>query len=201
MIDEIIKHYDKLIDLDNDPVRDPQPLKQYMDKWDGQDFINKMELNNNKSVLEIGVGTGRIAIKVAPLCKDFLGVDVSPKTIERAKENLNSCHNISLVCEDFLKYTFTKKFDVIYSSLTFMHIKEKQFALNKISSLLNNGGKFVLSIDKNQDRYIDIGINRIKIFPDRPDKMQTFIKEAKLNLLNQYETESAYIFVCLKNYN
>lgn len=184
--------------MDNDPVRDPEILKQYMDTWDGQDFINKMELNHSKSVLEIGIGTGRIAIKVAPLCNELFGIDISPKTIERAKENLKDFPNVSLICDNFLKYTFERKFDIIYSSLTFMHIKEKQFALDKISYLLNNGGKFLLSIDKNQDRYIDIGINRIEIYPDYPDKIQTYITKAELNLSEQYETESAYIFVCSK---
>ncbi len=44
-----------------------------------------MQLNCSKSVLEIGVGTGRLAVRVAPLCGEFYGVDISFKTIERAK--------------------------------------------------------------------------------------------------------------------
>lgn len=54
----VISHYDALIDEGNDPVHDPKPLQNYMDKWDGQAFIDRMELNVNKSVLEIGLGTG-----------------------------------------------------------------------------------------------------------------------------------------------
>lgn len=34
---DIITHYDILIDENYDPVHDPEPLKAYMDKWDGQD--------------------------------------------------------------------------------------------------------------------------------------------------------------------
>ena len=41
------------------------------------------------------------------------------------------------MCDDFLTYDFNEKFDVIYSSLTFMHIENKQEAINKVSSLLN----------------------------------------------------------------
>jgi ubiquinone/menaquinone biosynthesis C-methylase UbiE len=73
MISDVILHYDNLIDENNDPVNNPQSLKDYMDKWDGQIFIDKMQLDTNKTVLEIGVGTGRIAVKVAPLCKSFTG--------------------------------------------------------------------------------------------------------------------------------
>ena len=68
---EVIEHYDKLVDENNDPVRDTKPLKDYMDKWDGQRFIEGMRLDKSKSVLEIGVGTGRLALKIAPLCKSF----------------------------------------------------------------------------------------------------------------------------------
>ena len=99
---EIIQHYDLLIDENNDPVHDPKPLRDYMDKWDGQAFIDKMNLDKNKSVLEIGVGTGRLAVRVAPLCGQFYGIDISTKTIDRAKENLSEQTNVKLLCEDFL---------------------------------------------------------------------------------------------------
>ena len=66
---DIITHYDLLIEENNDPVNDPKPLQEYMDKWDGPSFIDALRLDKSKSVLEIGLGTGRIAIKVIPLCK------------------------------------------------------------------------------------------------------------------------------------
>ena len=117
MINNIIKHYDTLIGLDNDPARDPEPLKEYMDKWDGQEFIDTLQLDDKKSILEIGVGTGRLGIRVASLCKYFVGIDISPKTIERAKENFKKFNNVTLICGDFLEHLFEQKFDVIYSSL------------------------------------------------------------------------------------
>lgn len=139
---EIIQHYDLLIDENNDPVHDPKPLRDYMDKWDGQAFIDKMNLDKDKSVLEIGVGTGRLAVRVAPLCGQFYGIDISTKTIDRAKENLSEQTNVKLLCEDFQTLDISYSFDVIYSSLTFMHIEEKQIAINKVAALLKNSGKF-----------------------------------------------------------
>lgn len=49
-----------------------------------------------------------------------------------------------------MEYDFDSTFDVIYSSLTFMHIKDKQKAINKIADLLNDNGRFVLSISKEE---------------------------------------------------
>ena len=196
---EIIDHYDKLIDENNDPTRDSKPLRDYMDKWDGDKFIESMSLDKTKSVLEIGVGTGRIAIKVAPLCRKFIGIDISPKTILRAKENLCSNHNVELICDDFLSFSFSDTFDVIYSSLTFMHIEDKARAIEKIASLLSKDGILVISIDKNQSDFIDMGTRKIRIYPDNPNDMAEFVSKAKLNLVDKFETEHAYIVVGKKS--
>lgn len=197
-INNTILHYDTLIDEDNDPVHDPKPLQDYMDKWDGQTFIEKMKLNKSKTVLEIGVGTGRLAIKTVPVCGEFFGIDISPKTIKRAAENLKGYNNVHLICGDFLSIDLTEEFDVIYSSLTFMHISEKQQAINKISDLLKIGGKFLLSIDKNQDEFIDAGTTKVRIIPDTPTKIKACLNNTDLFLTEEYETEFANIFIAEK---
>ena len=195
---DVIEHYNKLIDENNDPARDPEPLRDYMDKWDGEKFIESMQLDNSKSVLEIGIGTGRLAIKVAPKCKSLCGIDISEKTIHRAIENLSMYHNISLVCEDFMSCEFEAQFDVIYSSLTFMHIRDKSSAIQKIAALLTNNGIFVLSIDKNQNEYIDMGDRKIKIYPDNPNDIRSDLSISKLEIVNEFETDHAYVMVSQK---
>ncbi|MBR3947871.1 MAG: class I SAM-dependent methyltransferase [Clostridia bacterium] len=194
----IAKHYDALLSEGNDPVHDPEPLKAYMDKWDGQDFIDKMELDKTKYVLEIGVGTGRLAVRVVPVCRHFTGIDISSETAKRAEENLKDLDNVKIICDDFLSAELHEKFDVVYSSLTFMHIEEKQRAVNKIFSLLENGGRFVLSTDKNPSDTIDAGFTKIKVFPDKPDDTKMYIEKSGLHIEECYETEFANIFVAVK---
>ncbi|MDE7297808.1 MAG: class I SAM-dependent methyltransferase [Lachnospiraceae bacterium] len=193
----IISHYDALIAENNDPVHDPKPLRDYMDQWDGQCFIDCMELNKTKSVLEVGVGTGRLAVRTAPLCSAFVGIDPSPKTIERAGANLRDYKNVTLICDDFLRCPFDRAFDVVYSSLTFMHIENKQAAIDKAAFLLKNG-RFVLSIDKNQDQYIEMPGRKIRIYPDNPRDIKNYIRTAHLNLIRHYETPFAHIFIADK---
>ena len=194
-MNSVIDHYDKLIEEGNDPVYDEDLLKEYMDKWDGQRFIDSMQLDKTKSVLEIGVGTGRLAIKVAPYCNSFCGIDISPKTIERATENLSSYSNVKLICDDFMSFEFRERFDVIYSSLTFMHIGDKMLAIKKTASLLKDNGLFVLSIDKAQNEFIDMGDRKIKMYPDNPEDIREFISKANLELVEQFETDFAYVTV------
>lgn len=195
---DVINHYDSLIDEDNDPFRDPPMLQEYMSRWDGQRFIEALELTKNKKVLEIGIGTGRIAVKVAPFCMTLTGIDISPKTIERAKENLKEYKNISFICDDFSDYQFPETFDVIYSSLTMMHFKNKATVITKVDKLLNDDGIFCLSIDKNQSEYIDMGNRKVRVYPDTLVNMKSLIEATAMSVAKVFETDNAYIIVSKK---
>lgn len=195
----VIDHYDRLIELDNDPVRDPQPLRDYMDKWDGVAFLERLRLDGTQSALEIGVGTGRLAQRIAPKCARLCGIDLSPKTISRARENLAGMENVDLFCGDFLKHDFSERFDLICSSLTFMHIRQKREAVEKIASLLNPGGRAVISIDKSRQPFIDAGFGRLEIFPDEPLQLEMLLCEAGLKVEPTIGTEFAIILSACKN--
>lgn len=195
---DVSNHYDSLIDENNDSFRDPPALREYMDSWDGRAFQKLMELNPMKSVLEIGVGTGRLAARTAPCCRHLTGIDVSAKTIERARENLRNCPNLSLVCDDFIGYAFAETFDVIYSSLTMMHFPDKALVIRKMSALLNDDGLLCLSIDKNQSEWIEMENRKVRIYPDTPEKTVTFAEQAGLMMKRIIETENAYLMAFSK---
>ena len=179
VIADVGAHYDLLIEENNDPVRDPVVLQEYMDLWDGRLFLERLELNPSKSVLEIGVGTGRLAVRTAPCCRHLTGIDMSAKTIERAQENLREYPNISLICNDFLTHSFSEKFDVIYSSLTMMHFPD-------------------ISIDKNQSEWIDMGNRKVRIYPDTPEEIVTIAGQAGLKTKRVLEIENAYLLAFAK---
>lgn len=194
----VITHYDLLIDENNDPFRDPPVLQEYMCQWDGELFLEALELTRDKDVLEIGMGTGRIAAKVAPFCKRLTGIDISPKTIERAKENLKEHTNISFVCGDFNSFQFSETFDVIYSSLTMMHFENKGQVIAKVAALLKDSGIFVLSIDKNRNEYIDMGNREVKIYPDTLENITAIIGPTNMSVAKVIETNQAYVIVSKK---
>ena len=126
------EHYDLLIQEGNDPANDPPVLQEYMNKWDGHPFINALDLHPEDKVLEVGVGTGRLAKRVLNIgCGHFTGIDISLTTIARAGENLSSWDNKSLICGDFIGYDFNQTFDTIYCSLTLFHFKDKRAFVQK----------------------------------------------------------------------
>jgi ubiquinone/menaquinone biosynthesis C-methylase UbiE len=194
----ILNYYDFLADA-NDPVEDTEPLISYMNKWDGQEFFDELDVSLEKTILEIGVGTGRLAIRIIDKCKLFYGIDISVKSINKALENMHKKSNAKLICEDFLKYKFDRKFDIIYSSLTFMHIKYKNRAFKKVARLLNNSGRFVLSIDKNTNRIIEYSNTiKIKIYPDELHATSKMIHNNGLKISKVLEKEFAYIVTSIK---
>lgn len=197
-IQNYINHYDRLIDENNDAVRDPDILREHMNKWDGECFFDALELTKDKIVLEIGIGTGRIAVKTAPHCSKLYGIDVSRKTIERAKENLDLADNVVYILSDYLEYDFDTKFDVIYSSLTLLHIENKRAFFEKVFEDLKQDGRFILSIDDKQDDFLDVGAYRVRVYPDNPADTENGLLKAGFAIEHIIKTEYAHIFVCKK---
>lgn len=192
------QHYDALIDENNDPARDPAPGRAYMDQWDGQAFLDELQLTREKDILEIGVGSGRLAVRTAPLCRTFFGIDLSPKSIGRAGENLRDYSNICLIRGNFLTYPFDRTFDVIYSSLTFLHIRAKRQAIRRVVSLLTPDGRFVLSISKSRDRLLKFNEREVTLYPDTPEMITALLADAGLWLEKRFETEFAVVFSAVR---
>lgn len=198
MTNATLRHYDLLIDEGNDPVHDPAPLREYMDGWDGPAFLAVLALNGTQDVLEVGVGTGRLALRTAPMCRHLTGVDLSPKTIARAGENLAGLANVHLVCADFMAWDTAQRFDVVYSSLTFLHIADKRGAAERIARLLRPGGRAVISLDKSLETALDYGTRRLIVYPDDPAVLAAHLRVAGLTVLPVQETAFAYILIATK---
>ena len=79
-----------------------------------------------------------------------------------------------------------------------MHFENKKQILSKVDALLRTGGRFCLSIDKNQSEYIDMGTRKIRIYPDNPDDFVPMIAETSMHITRRFETEFAHILICEK---
>ena len=100
---------------------------------------------------------------------------------------------------DIEKYSFDRTFDVVYSSLTFMHIKNKKGVIDKISHLLTQGGRFVLSVDKSQNTVLEYGSRKITIYPDSVKNVERCVLHSGMSIIEKIETDFAHIFVIMKN--
>jgi SAM-dependent methyltransferase len=163
------EHYDRLAEMGND-LNDPPAALEYMARWDGPAFWKAIGETRGKDVLEIGIGTGRIARQLLQHgCRSLTGLDVSPKTIEVAKSQLSDFSNAKPILADVAEFCQPASFDIACSVLTFMHIQDKAKALENIVNCLRPGGHLVLSID-NASSPIDFGEWMIPLYPWAPER-------------------------------
>ncbi len=174
---DTLEHYEKLIEEGNDPVHDSKLMQEYMSRWDGAEFFRALGSCIDKKVLEVGVGTGRLAkIILDKGCKYFTGIDLSPNTVLRAKTNLNRFENCDLFVEDIEQYQKPSYFDVAYSVLTFMHINNKELALRNMVTSICKGGHIVLSISSNEEEWLDFVNRRVKLYIVSIDEYQKYLE-------------------------
>lgn len=191
-----LEHYELLIDEGNDPLQDPPLLQDHMNKWDGPIFFDALKAEN-KIVLEVGVGTGRIAKSVLHAeCQSLVGIDISAKTLDRARSNLSTFSNIDLELADINEFVRPNTFDLAYSVLTFLHIEDKETALSNIYKSLKNNGLFVLSVSKD-DEWFDYGDRRIKLYPMELDEYVHLFQSVGFQIQSIQETEGKYATIMI----
>lgn len=77
-------------------------------------------------VLEIGAGVGRVGAVVAPLCKEWIGTDVSARMIGHMRRRLAGLNNVRLVETNGydLAAIPSESIDLVYCTVVFMHLDE-----------------------------------------------------------------------------
>jgi SAM-dependent methyltransferase len=90
------------------------------------DIVEHARVTASDTVLEIGCGTGRIGIKLAPHCGHWIGADVSQNMLGHARHTLREARNVSFVHLNGTDLTgiADASIDVVYCSGVFMHLDE-----------------------------------------------------------------------------
>lgn len=135
-------------------------------------IIKETELLPDHSVLEIGTGTGELAIGLAKNCEKVYAVDISPVMLDfaQSKAAARGIYNIEFNQGGFLTYQHQgQPLDLVVSQLALHHLPDfwKLIALKRINSILTKGGKFYLrdtvySFQGNHDNFFGEWIKGIK---------------------------------------
>jgi ubiquinone/menaquinone biosynthesis C-methylase UbiE len=90
------------------------------------DIVDLAQVAPTDRVLEIGCGTGRIGVKLAPRCGHWIGADVSANMLAHAREALRGRDNVSFLPLNGvdLSGVASDSLDVAYCSGVFMHLDE-----------------------------------------------------------------------------
>lgn len=111
---------------------------------------NDVLSRNPQSVLDIGCGTGDVLVQLRSREIELYGIDPSPYMLELAKKKLrdsilmteSSIVHLSLGSNRLIP--FDRKFDTIFSSISFHHWKNREESITYILARLNQNGEFAI---------------------------------------------------------
>jgi SAM-dependent methyltransferase len=128
---------------------DPDYVAGYDDKaqtdpTEDVEILRGLGLNETSTVVDLGAGTGVVALALAPFCKRVIAVDVS----EAMNANLSRAaaregiDNLEMVHAGFLSYQPDEAVDFVYSRNALHHLSDfwKVIALQRIAAMLKPGG-------------------------------------------------------------
>jgi ubiquinone/menaquinone biosynthesis C-methylase UbiE len=106
------------------------------------DFFTKNLSTNKGTALDIGCGSGILALELAKYYDRVIAIDLSPAMLAIARHK-RSASNIEYIQMDAGNLVFDRKFDLIVSVATFHHLHNLPAVLQGIKKLLNPHGKVV----------------------------------------------------------
>ena len=123
---------------------------QWLRDVDSQEFYGITDFTpatfEEKVVLDAGCGGGRVARFIAPLCKDFIGLDFSI-AVEKAAELCAGNPNAHFIQCDINRHPLKPGlFDVVYSHGVIHHTGDSKKAFDKLPPLVKDGGLFYIAV-------------------------------------------------------
>jgi ubiquinone/menaquinone biosynthesis C-methylase UbiE len=111
-------------------------------------LIRLANLNREDVVLDLGTGTGAVALAIAPQVREVIGVDPSQKMLEVARKKAHESHlsNVEFRMGSFTNPNIHEKVDMILSNDAFHVIADdaKRHAIGIMYDTLRERGRVIL---------------------------------------------------------
>ena len=183
MDDEEVKVYDE-------NMRD---LRNYQEE--AEKIISLTDINKSKSIVDIGAGTGELALELAGFCEFIYALDISETMLEyaRKKAERREITSIEFIKSGFLSLDLPESsIDVVTTQLALHHLPDfwKSIALKNIYDILKPGGKLFLYdvvFDFKLENYSQ-NINEFIELTGGESEKRT--EDSKLHIKEEYSTYS-----------
>jgi SAM-dependent methyltransferase len=129
-------------------------VERYDGKMDARaaeevELLRSWGLDPSSVVVDLGCGTGQLALAAASLCRRVVAVDVSPLMRDRLRRKRDDADikNVEIAAAGFLTYDHAEDLaDIVYSRYALHHLPDfwKVMALRRVRAMLRPDGIFRL---------------------------------------------------------
>lgn len=171
----------------------------------------KRWVNINDVILDVGCGTGEYTTSLAKHCETIIGLDISPKMIQRglSKAKDDSLENISFVIGDITRLPFRNQvFNLVFSVNLIHHLVTDRTIVRGFLEKIRCGrhGGYILVFELNPNslgwsnslmQRIIRGLVHILLFPFHENVLDNIEEETRMvDISNLFEIMK--INICLK---
>jgi ubiquinone/menaquinone biosynthesis C-methylase UbiE len=102
-----------------------------------------LTLRGDERALDVGTGAGALALALAPLVREVVGVDLSPELLAEARKRAPA--NVELLEADAASLPFERgAFDLVCSARTLHHVARPELVLAEMTRVLRPGGTMLV---------------------------------------------------------
>ncbi len=172
----------------------------YLDSFEKDKLLPLLGDLKNKKVLDVGAGTGRLAMRLAKLGADVTALDVSGAMLEEIKKKLKrNSAEIKVIVGDCESMPFgDESFDVVVAAFLIVHLKDLRRFFDEVYRILKPGGKFLVT-NINQKRPPEIrtkeGIIEIESYYHRPEKVREILEDLAFGIEREVFVKEGEVWV------
>lgn len=165
----------------------------YDDFTDDIDFYENLAQSVDGPLLELGVGSGRIALRLAREGYEVVGIDNSASMLARGRKNLAAAGKIEgsleLLPGEMTAFELGRRFGMVYvAANTFQHLlttAEQQACLQCVARHLQPGGIFAMGVrspasvswDDESSEWAPLLLNWTRTDPETGEKVMKLVAD------------------------
>ena len=136
-----------MVDLFKDKAEDwdDRPIPAQISEGVYKALCDAVQLSSDKTVMDFGAGTGLICMRIAPLVKQVIAVDVSQAMLEKLAQKAAAHNNVEVLCQNLLEAPLERQVDVVVSAMAMHHVEDTRALMQTLHRQLAPGGSLAMA--------------------------------------------------------